>query len=136
MRTQTAGERWLAKKMKDPIFAAEFKKARDEVDVVDGFIRTLDARRTEIGMSKEELARRVSQNSSALRRLLTSGGNPSLSQGNGALDEKKLGLRDAGGHGISSGETHRSSREPRLQLVLSTHNAWQATAGDPSQPLS
>lgn len=78
MKKQTAGQRWLAKRMKSPTFAAEFNKAREEVDVVDGFIRTLDERRTELGMSKEELARRVSQNPSALRRLLTSGGNPSL----------------------------------------------------------
>jgi DNA-binding phage protein len=78
MRKQTAGERWLAKRMKDPVFAAELEKAREEIDVVDGFIRTLDARRTELGMSKEALAQRVGQNPSALRRLLTSGGNPSL----------------------------------------------------------
>lgn len=78
MKKQTARQRWLAKRVKSPTFAAEFQKAREEIDVVDGFIRTLDERRAELGMSKEELARRVSQNPSALRRLLTSGGNPSL----------------------------------------------------------
>jgi ribosome-binding protein aMBF1 (putative translation factor) len=78
MKKQTAGQRWLAKRMENPEFAAEFKKSRAEIDIVDGFIRALDERRTELGMSKGELALRVSQNPSALRRLLTSGGNPSL----------------------------------------------------------
>ena len=78
MKKQTAGQRWLAKRMESPTLAAELKKARAEVDAVDALIRALDERRTELGMSKEDLARRVSQNPSSLRRLLTSGGNPSL----------------------------------------------------------
>ncbi|MDP2345521.1 MAG: helix-turn-helix domain-containing protein [Deltaproteobacteria bacterium] len=77
-KKKTAGQRWLAKRMENPTFAADFKEARAEIDAVDGFIRMLDERRTAIGLSKGELARRVSQNPSALRRLLTSGGNPSM----------------------------------------------------------
>ena len=78
MSKQTAGQRWLAKKMESPSFAGDFKAARAEVDAVDQFIRAIDAQREELGFSKEELAQKVSQNPSSLRRLLSSGGNPTL----------------------------------------------------------
>ncbi len=39
MTKKTAGQRWLAKRMKSPTFAAAFKKERMQIDVVDAFIR-------------------------------------------------------------------------------------------------
>ncbi len=50
-----------------------------EIEMVDTLVRTLDARRIELGISKAELSRRIAREPSTVRRLFTAGGaNPEI----------------------------------------------------------
>ena len=90
MTKQNATARWLAKKMDDKTFRDAYEQAGKEIDAIDTFIRLVDDRRIERGLSKAELARQIGQNAASLNRLLTSGGNPTLRT---MLDlAEKLGL--------------------------------------------
>ena len=60
-----------AERMKDPAFRAAYEQAAGEIAQTDQIIRTLDALRTDLGISKAELARRVNRNASSIRRLFT-----------------------------------------------------------------
>lgn len=64
-------ERRRAKRMDDPEFRAAYERSRSEIEQTDRVIRVLDEMRTDLGMSKAELARRINRNASSIRRLFT-----------------------------------------------------------------
>jgi transcriptional regulator with XRE-family HTH domain len=68
-----------AERMKDPEYRAAYNQARVEIAQTDAIIRSLDARRDALGISKAELARRINRNAASIRRLFTaSGAKPAL----------------------------------------------------------
>jgi ribosome-binding protein aMBF1 (putative translation factor) len=60
-----------AQRMQDPDFRDSYDRASREIAQTDALIRALDSLRTDLGMSKAELARRVNRNASSVRRLFT-----------------------------------------------------------------
>jgi DNA-binding phage protein len=68
---KTAFDRYVAEQLKSPTFAAEFERVGIEIRAVDDLIKAVDAARLDLGMSKAELARKVSTTPEAMRRLLT-----------------------------------------------------------------
>jgi DNA-binding phage protein len=66
-------QRLRARDMEDPEYRAAYERAAREIAQTDAVIRALDALRTDLGMSKAELARRVGRNASGVRRLFTAG---------------------------------------------------------------
>lgn len=78
-RPKTAFDRYVNQRRKDPAFDADHEQARDEIGVVDEFIRALDEARIEADVSKAELARRIGAKPEVVRRLLTAKqANPTL----------------------------------------------------------
>jgi DNA-binding phage protein len=76
---KTAFDRYVDEQKKSPTFAAEYERVGAEILAVDDLIRLIDAERVDLGMSKADLARKVSTTPAAMRRLLTSGGaNPTI----------------------------------------------------------
>lgn len=76
---KTAFDRYVDKQKKSPTFAAEYERVGAEILAVDDLIRLIDAERVDLGMSKADLARKVSTTPAAMRRLLTSGeANPTI----------------------------------------------------------
>lgn len=71
-------ERRRAKELEDPLFAAEYRRARAEIAQVDAVMRQLDSLREASGVSKAELARMIGRNPSTVRRLFTAEVNPEL----------------------------------------------------------
>ncbi len=72
-------DKFVAERMKRPRFASAYVRARAEIDAVDDLIRALDEKRVEIGMTKAELARRISASPEVVRRLLTADhANPTM----------------------------------------------------------
>ncbi|HEX9294580.1 MAG TPA: helix-turn-helix domain-containing protein [Polyangiaceae bacterium] len=66
--------------MKDPTFAAHYEDAEAEIDATDKLVQALDSVRIANGMSKAELARRISAKPEIVRRLFTSRSpNPTIS---------------------------------------------------------
>lgn len=79
MRAKTGFDRFLDEKLRDPSFRREFEEARAEIDATDSFIRALEGARASRGLSKAELARRMSVKPEIVRRLLTDErGNPTI----------------------------------------------------------
>jgi ribosome-binding protein aMBF1 (putative translation factor) len=64
-------ERRRARRMEDPEYRAAYEQAAREIAQTDAVIRTLDALRIDLGVSKAELARRINRNASSVRRLFT-----------------------------------------------------------------
>lgn len=78
-RGKTGFDRYFEGQMEDAEFAREYESARREIDAVDAFVRALDARREEAGMTKAELAKQVGMKPEVVRRLFTaSEPNPTL----------------------------------------------------------
>jgi DNA-binding phage protein len=76
---KTAFDRYVDEQKKSPSFAAEYERVGAEILAVDDLIRLIDAERVDLGMSKADLARKVSTTPAAMRRLLTSGeANPTI----------------------------------------------------------
>jgi DNA-binding phage protein len=76
---KTGFDKFVAEQLRRPRFAAEYARARAEVRAVDDLIRALDEQRVAIGMTKAELARRVSASPEVVRRLLTAeDANPTM----------------------------------------------------------
>jgi DNA-binding phage protein len=66
--------------MKDPTFAMHYDDAAAEIDTTDKLVQALDSVRIANGMSKAELARRISAKPEIVRRLFTSrSANPTMS---------------------------------------------------------
>ncbi len=66
-------QRLHARDMEDPQYRAAYERTAREIAQTDAVIQALDALRTDLGMSKAELARRVGRNASSVRRLFTAG---------------------------------------------------------------
>ena len=73
-------DRYFSKRMKDRGFAAAYKQARQGIDSVDAFMRSLEEVRAAAGVSKAKLAQLTGTQPAAMRRLLTTEApNPTLS---------------------------------------------------------
>lgn len=70
-RRKTGFDKFFDAQLKDPDFASGYERAKREIDAVDRIVRALDEARVEVGMSKAELARRISSTPEVVRRLLT-----------------------------------------------------------------
>jgi DNA-binding phage protein len=68
---KTAFDRYLEGRMNDPEFAEDYRSARREIDAIDTVVRTLDAARIRIGLSKAALAREIGARPEFVRRLFT-----------------------------------------------------------------
>lgn len=80
MPGKTGFDRFLDEKLRDSAFRDEFEVARAEIAATDSLIRALEGARTSRGISKAELARRISAKPEIVRRLLTDArGNPTVS---------------------------------------------------------
>ena len=63
----------------DPQGRSDYVSTVREIEMVDTLIRSLDARRIELGISKAELSRRIAREPSTVRRLFIAGGaNPEI----------------------------------------------------------
>jgi ribosome-binding protein aMBF1 (putative translation factor) len=71
-------ERCLARRLQDPEFQSEYDQASRDIEQTIAVLRSLDARREAIGLSKAELARKIGKRPEVVRRLFTAGGNPEL----------------------------------------------------------
>ncbi len=79
MTTKTGFERFLDEKLRDPSFRKDYEAARAEIDATDTLIRALEGARAGQGLTKAELARRISVKPEIVRRLLTDlDGNPTI----------------------------------------------------------
>src|SRR4051794_6161348 len=81
MRPRSKGgfDRFFADKKKNPQYAETYRRARREIDAIDGVVRVLDSARKRAGMSKAELARQAGMSSQMVRRFFTAGAqNPTL----------------------------------------------------------
>lgn len=77
---KTGFDRILEEKLRDAVFREQFDVARAEIAATDALIRALERAREGRGISKAELARRMSVKPEIVRRLLTdAGGNPTVS---------------------------------------------------------
>lgn len=82
----------LAEDLKDPEFLREYVAASIQISTVDRILNELDDAREASGLSKTELARAISANPAAVRRLFSaSDANPTL--GTLARVAAALGLR-------------------------------------------
>jgi ribosome-binding protein aMBF1 (putative translation factor) len=70
-RRKTGFDKFFDGQLKDRDFAAGYEQARREIGAVDRIVRALDEARIGVGMSKAELARRISTTPEVVRRLLT-----------------------------------------------------------------
>jgi DNA-binding phage protein len=71
MEPRTAAEEYLDRQLSDPSYAAEYDRASRRIAMFDDVVRSLDARREELGMTKAELARRAGMPSAVIRRLFS-----------------------------------------------------------------
>lgn len=79
MPARTGFDRLLDEKLSDPALRDEFDSARAEIAATDSLIRALEGARASRGISKAELARRISAKPEIVRRLLTdASGNPTV----------------------------------------------------------
>jgi DNA-binding phage protein len=79
MTTKRGFDRFLDDKLADPSFRKDYDSARAEIDATDALIRALEGARASQGLTKAELARRLSVKPEIVRRLLTdAGGNPTI----------------------------------------------------------
>jgi DNA-binding phage protein len=79
MARRTGFDRFLDQSLRDPAFREEYEVARAEIAATDALIRALEEARAARGISKAELARRMTVKPEIVRRLLTdAGGNPTV----------------------------------------------------------
>ena len=71
MAARTGAERYLEKQRDDPEYERASQEAAATVRAIDDLVRSIDARREALGLSKAELARRAGLPPEALRRLFT-----------------------------------------------------------------
>ncbi|MBK9295766.1 MAG: helix-turn-helix domain-containing protein [Candidatus Microthrix sp.] len=76
---RTGAERYLEARRADPDYEREYQAARRRIGQIDSFIRMLDERRSNLHLSKAELARRADLRPEMVRRLFSAQGpNPTL----------------------------------------------------------
>jgi len=72
-------DRRLARRLhEDPAFRDEFERQQRAIAAVDAIVNKLDALRSELQVTKAQLAQEIGKNPAAVRRLLTASGNPEL----------------------------------------------------------
>ena len=71
MTAHTSFDQYLDKQLEDEDFRHEYKLAQAQIAAVDEIVRRIDTARTDLGMSKADLARAMRVKPSAVRRLLT-----------------------------------------------------------------
>ena len=77
---RTGAESYLAGRLDDPEYRAAYEQAKERIEQIDGVIRALDERRSELNLTKAELARRAGVKPEAIRRLFSAEKpNPTLS---------------------------------------------------------
>lgn len=67
----TGAERYFTEQMRDPEYLTAYEDSRRRIDQVDRLMRSLDARREDLGLSKAELARRADLAPELVRRLFS-----------------------------------------------------------------
>jgi len=78
--TKTGFDRYFSARMKNRKFASAYQEARQGIDSVDAFMRSLEEARVAAGISKAKLAVLTGTQPAAMRRLLTTDApNPTLS---------------------------------------------------------
>jgi DNA-binding phage protein len=78
-KSKTGFDRHFESRMKDAEFASEYATARADIDATDKLVRALDDVRIAKGLSKAELARRISAKPEIVRRLFTAhSANPTI----------------------------------------------------------
>jgi DNA-binding phage protein len=79
MASKTGFDKFLEQKLRDSAFREDFEVARAEIAATDALVRALESARAGRGITKAELARRISVKPEIVRRLLTdAGGNPTV----------------------------------------------------------
>ncbi len=79
MAEHTAFDQYLDEQLKDEEFRREYELAQAQNAAVDEIVRRIDTARTDLGMSKADLARAMQVKPSAVRRLLTEqSSNPTI----------------------------------------------------------
>ncbi len=77
---KTGFDRYFSERVKDSKFASAYREARQGIDSVDAFMRSLEGARATAGLSKAKLAQLTGTQPAAMRRLLTTDApNPTLS---------------------------------------------------------
>jgi len=71
-------DRYVAKRLEDPEFRADYERQRCVIGVNDAIVNRLDALRVERSCTKADLARAIGKHPASVRRLLTAKGNPEL----------------------------------------------------------
>jgi DNA-binding phage protein len=71
MGPRTAAEKHLERQLSDPSYAAAYERASRRIAMFDEVVRSLEARREELGMTKAELARRADMPPAVIRRLFS-----------------------------------------------------------------
>ncbi len=71
MAARTGAERYFETQRADPRYERAYREAAATVGAIDELVRSIDARREALGLSKAELARRAGLPSEAVRRLFT-----------------------------------------------------------------
>ena len=71
MRPRTAAEKHLDRQLSDPSYASAYERASRRTAMFDDVVRSLEARREELGMTKAELARRADMPPAVIRRLFS-----------------------------------------------------------------
>ena len=80
MAVRTGAERYFDNRREDPDYERAYTSARQRIDQIDAIIRTLDERRSDLELSKAELARRAGLRPEVIRRLFSAASpNPTLS---------------------------------------------------------
>ena len=80
MSELTGAERYLENRREDPAYDLAYIAARHRIDQIDAIIRALDQRRSNLKLSKAELARRADLRPEVIRRLFSAESpNPTLS---------------------------------------------------------
>jgi DNA-binding phage protein len=75
----TAYEQYRAKQLADPGFRALYEQNRSEIELIDTILSHIEKRRTELGLSKADLARLMGARPESVRRLLSAqSSNPTL----------------------------------------------------------
>src|SRR5918995_5896829 len=68
---RTGAERYLARRLEDADYREAYEEARERISQIDAVIRALDERRSQLNLTKAELARRAGIKPEAVRRLFS-----------------------------------------------------------------
>lgn len=120
-KPRTAFEKDLKRDLKDPVFRAEYERARARIGAIDRVLNELDERRRELGLSKAELARRAHANEVVIRRLFSAPDqNPTIATLVDVANALGLEFRPA--------RIHRMSRSRPRRIAAAAKRAPKPTS--------